>query len=239
MPPLAHLLAIVAVTALLGAGEANSEPPAEARPTPAEGSLDRARSAPSDPIVLQESRPLGAPSAPEMALGEAGPERVRRTSGIGELGRVTAALAAVLGLLYLVRALLRRAGVGGPLGGGGRPGGVLGVLARYPIARGQQLVLLKLGSRVVLLHQSRAGLTPISEVVEPDEVAALLGRIEGDGREVTSGRFTAMLERFGETSRGEGLQRTFDGEGNEVIDLTRRARGGSWLGGLLGRGGSP
>jgi hypothetical protein len=143
-----------------------------------------------------------------MARNEAGPERVPTTSGIG-----------------------------GPLAGGGRPGGVLGVLARYPIARGQQLVLLKLGSRVVLLHQSRAGLTPISEVVEPDEVAALLGRIEGDGREGASGRFTAMLERFGDTSRGEGLERRFDGEGNEVIDLTRRARGPR-LGGLLGRGGS-
>ncbi len=76
-------------------------------------------------------------------------------------------------------------------------------------------------------------------MVEPDEVAALLGRIEGDGGEATSSRFTAMLERFGDTSHGEGTHRRLDGEGNEVIDLTRRARGGAWLAGLLRRGGSP
>lgn len=244
MPAIAQVHVVVVVAALLSAGEhAGSEPPAETRPAPAAGTGDLgAESAPAASLASRESQPLGQAAEPFVPIrrGErAGTDQGSMGSSLVELGRVAVALGIVIGLLYLTRVILRRAGVGGPLGGGGRPAGVLSVLARYPIARGQHLVLLKLGSRLVLLHQNRAGLTPLSEVVEPDEVAALLGRIDADGRDPTAGRFTAMLSRFSAESTAEGFRREVDGEGNEVIDLTRRARRGARARKPLGGRGSP
>ena len=141
-----------------------------------------------------------------------------------ELVRVGGALAAVLLLLLLLRGLLR---AGGRWQGGGRPSGVLEVLGRYPIARSQSLVLLKLGGRVVLVHQTRAGMTAISEISDPQEVAALLARVESAGRG-RAGNFHGLLRRLSRRQSGEAFPLVANGQdagnGRVVVDLTRRRR---------------
>ena len=247
MPMLAHVHALVAIAALLAAGPPSETgtaaivaPPPD-RPLPAVEPLgDGADPAPGARPAPQEELPLG-PAAEAVDRGSPHPEAPASPavgeSGLGELARVALALGAVLVLVFLTRFLIR---VGSPLAGGGRPSGVLAVLARYPVARGQHLVLLKSGSRVLLLHQTRSVITPLSEVVEPAEVAELLGRIEGAARDTSPGRFPALLARFGEVKPTGDSVRHADGQGNEIIDLTRRPpRAGSWLGGWLGRRGSP
>ncbi len=172
---------------------------------------DRATSAPQPPP--QESRPLGAP--------QGWPDRAERSTPLDpsspQLLRVIAALVVVIGLLVALRALIRRAS---PLAGG-RPSGVLQVLARYPVARGQQLVLLKLDRRIVLAHQSRTAMNLLSEITDPDEVAGLLARVEAAAP--ARQRFQGLLDRFAASAVDRpgraGLPGT-EAQG-EVIDLTR------------------
>ncbi len=127
-------------------------------------------------------------------------------------------LLGVVTLMIVVGVVLRR--VGGPLARGGRPSGVLEVLGRYPIARGQQLVLLRLVSRVVLLHQSRNGLSTLSEITDADEVAGLLARVEAATRSGQPGRFHGLLTRA--AAGGDEIGHETVTNGKVIVDLTRR-----------------
>jgi len=172
-------------------------------------------------LVLQESLPLGAVAA-EAPMAAPGVERPDRGSTFetvkSELVRVGLPLLGVVALMIAVGVVVRR--VGGPLARGGRPSGVLEILGRYPIARGQQLVLLRLVNRIVLLHQSRNGLSTLSEITDADEVAALLARIEAATRSGQPGRFHGLLARA--VAGGDPTGRETSTNGKVVVDLTRR-----------------
>jgi len=136
--------------------------------------------------------------------------------GLGDIGGTIVALAIVVGLILLLGAVARRFG-GGVLTRGGRPSGVIEVLARYPVSRGQTLVLLKLHRRVLLVHQSGSAMTTLADVHEPEEVASLLARVEANDRDRAGGGFARALT---------GAQRRFFDHGStggevETIDLTR------------------
>jgi len=224
-----------------------------AEPPTADAAPDRSTT--GTPADARESTPIGSPGESGSALGlplsgeETGAtETAFPSASIGEFIRVGAALAIVIGLIFIMRFVMRKT-TGGALAGGGRPSGVLEVLARYPVARGQSLVLLKLGRRLVLAHQTSTGMTTLTEVTEQNEVAALLTRLEaGSAKPATGGgwsrlfqrqhtggpddaTFDAMLGRFeGDyestgTARGDAASERPSPRG-EVIDLTRR-RGSS------------
>lgn len=166
-----------------------------------------------------EGRPLGEPAVPAVRPTDAAekkPDGLVLDSTRNELLRVGFALLVVISLMLLARAAARR--FGGPLAGGGQPSGVLEVLGRYPIARAQQLVLLKIVGRVVLLHQSRAGVTALCEITDPDEVATVLARVHTAARSGSPGRFHGFL------SRAVGATATEKDNGKIVVDLTRQRR---------------
>jgi flagellar biogenesis protein FliO len=190
--------------------------------------IERAESAPA--VVVSPPQEGLALGRPEDAGASAGPPKRTRSFDprVGEIARVAGALGAVLALLLLTRFMLRR--MAGPLAGGRRPSGVLEVLARYPVARAQQLVLLKMSGRIVLLHQSKAGMTALSEVTDPDEVAQLLARVES-GNGAGGPGFSPLLDRLlarGPRSDDDEFVRTLgrrsEIDGKEVVDLTRRPR---------------
>lgn len=143
----------------------------------------------------------------------------------GDVIQVLSALAAVIGLAVFLRLATSKLSRG--LAGGGRPSGVLEVLARYPIARGQQLLLLKLGRRIVLTHATGGAMRTLTEVTDNDEVAALLARIEAGSSGRDSLRFRSMLNQFkhehdlaqqkSEPRSAAELSR----DGGEIVDLTR------------------
>ena len=173
-------------------------------------------------LVEQERLPLG--HTPVDVVGaEPAVEQVDRSgvleTTVSEAMRVGLPLLGVVGLMIAIGVVVRR--VGGPLARGGRPSGVLEVLGRYPIARGQQLVLLRLVSRVVLLHQTRNGLSTLSEVTDADEVAALLARVEAATRSGPPGRFQGLLA--GALAGQDPVSRELPINGKVVVDLTRRA----------------
>jgi flagellar biogenesis protein FliO len=197
---------------------------------------DRAETAPG--VVEgapQEGRALGKPTGLIGPRRGGGAAKSNRGQGLDprvtEIVRVGGALVAVVALLLVLRVIMRR--LGGPLTGGGRPSGVVEVLARYPVARGQQLVLLKMGGRIVLLHQTKTGMTTLSEVTDPDEVAALRARVESSSppRGGKAAGFSSLLDRLlvpAQTAGDDEFARTLgtsrEIEGKVVVDLTRRRR---------------
>ncbi len=142
-----------------------------------------------------EARPLGAPRERE-EIGEKSAAAPSASSGL----RTAGALAAVLSLIFalrwvFVRAARARGGLVGKLGAGGRaPSGLLEVLGRYPVARGQTLVLLRVDRRVLLLSQSSSGFSTLAEMRDTDDVASILGKaMDEEGSSMTS-RFQNLLK---------------------------------------------
>lgn len=177
-----------------------------------------ARPAPSS----TESRPLAfRPSRADPAVVDGAPASRRASTSDGASWiRVLGALALVVGLIYALRGVVRRVAARGGLraqfGAGGRaPSGVLEVLGRYPVSRGQSIVLLRVDQRVLLLGQSSSGFRTLADFHSGDEVASLLVKARDEDSESLSGRFRTMLARF---ERDPAMT-----EGVEHIDLTRRA----------------
>ena len=96
------------------------------------------------------------------------------------------ALAIVVALIFVAGWLLRRAG--------GRAGKadheVMQVVARKAISARQQLLLVRLGGRLVLVGCSRDAMSPLCEISEPAEVAAIMERLQA-GEDT----FAAMFKR--------------------------------------------
>ena len=112
-----------------------------------------------------------------------------------ELLPTGAALGATLLAIVLARSAVKR--FGGKLVGAGRPQGVVEVLARYPVARGQHIVLLKVGRRVIVTHQGAQGMKTLSEFSGEAEVADLIGRCEAGARASSPFSFDALLRQSG------------------------------------------
>jgi len=167
---------------------------------------------------VHESRPLGVPNG----VLEARPTGTESHSVLGEfdprnndLVRVLLALGVVVVLLFGVRKLMRRAG--GALGGGGRPSGVLQVHARYPVARGQHLVLVQVGPRMLLVHQGSGTMRTLSEF-HGEDLTDLRARLESGGRSPKA--FQRLLESHSPPATPD--------DGSELIDLTRGRTSGLW-----------
>jgi flagellar biogenesis protein FliO len=101
------------------------------------------------------------------------------------------ALGATIAAIFGARALVKRFGNG--LGGGKRPSGVVEVLARYPFARGHHIVLIKVGRRVLVTHQSAQGIQTLSEFTSQAEVADIVARCESGARGTEQFSFDALL----------------------------------------------
>lgn len=146
--------------------------------------------------VAAESSPIPSPSAAEAQSG-----------GLGDWIRVAAGLGVVIGVILVTAAgakrLSSRAGLAGELGAGGRaPSGVLDVLGRYPVSRGQTLVLIRMGGRVLLLSQhTSAGFRTLTEVDDPEEIGDLIHRASRDEERTKAEKFKGLLS---------GFERSFD-----------------------------
>ncbi len=86
---------------------------------------------------------------------------------------VVLSLGAVLGLFFLIAWIMRR---GLPSSGTSRlPAEVIEVFGRAPLAGRQQLQLLRLGNKLLLVNLSATGVTTLGEVTDPAEVERLSG----------------------------------------------------------------
>lgn len=181
-----------------------------------------------DPVTSTQARPSEADIPLFAAPDEHAPQSERSASSTGGgWARSLASVAMVIGLILVLAALAkfvsRRSGsVAAMMGPGGRaPSGVLEVLARYPVGRGQVLVLLRIDRRVLLLSQSMAAkggsFTTLAQFDDPTEVAAILRQTRDEASESVSVRFRQALERFqGGDAEGDGVER------GEIIEVGAR-----------------
>lgn len=193
----ARSLAILISLSIASPAPAEVGPPAE----PAPG-----LSPPAAPIA-REHRPIGpsrsAAESPEPDNASA------PSAGNAWFLRTALSLGAVVGLIggsaAVTRVLARgRGGLAGAMGAGGHaPSGVLSVLGRFPVCRGQKLVLLQLDRRVLLVSQSTGGrlgagggMATLCEITDPDEVASLLIKTRDAEGESMSEKFRSMLGGF-------------------------------------------
>jgi flagellar biogenesis protein FliO len=138
--------------------------------------------------------------------------------------RMILALAAVIGLIFILRWGLRS--VAGNTAS--TNGGVMSVIARCGVGPRQQLMLVKLGRRVILVGNGGAQMNALCEINDADEIAQLLGMIGAEKHNGVSQAFSSIFRR--ETERYEpqpappettevGLAR------DEIKDLMNKLRG--------------
>lgn len=214
---------------------------------------DPAKSDAGRPLFAQGSAPASTPkveqgTARSSTDGSLAAGAVSR-GVLGEIVPTAAALVGTITVIVLARSALRRfGGLGYGLGSGRRPSGVVEILARYPVSRGQQVILLKVGRRVIVTHQSAQGMRALSEFTEADDVADLLARCEGAARKTSEFSFDALLRQSGSDFDAKGttepagisaahpvrrgglaasvrdlLPAQFQGAEVETVDLTRGA----------------
>ena len=120
------------------------------------------------------ARRLPARAITPRAGGEAdaaGPDAVRGRAGGSWWGSL-ASLAAVLGMIVLGARLWKKHG---PLARPGLPAEALQVLGRRVLDPRQSIYLVRLGSRILVLGATPAGLATLSEITDPVEVDMLAG----------------------------------------------------------------
>jgi len=97
--------------------------------------------------------------------------QVDRNSDNDDLLRTIGALAAVVVMIVAARLLLKRCS---PSRSGGAGKGVIEILARAPLAARQQLVLVRMGRRLVLISAGPQGAARLAEIADPAEADELL-----------------------------------------------------------------
>jgi flagellar biogenesis protein FliO len=139
-------------------------------PMPAAGQSAPSQPA-SQPTSQPASRPAGVEDAPIGGRG-AGPS----WQAAEGTARTVLALAIVAGLIVLARVLLRRGWRGQARN---QAAGALEIVARIPAGPRQQLLLIRLGDRLVLAGQSAGGFERLGEVVEGEQVERIVSALAG------------------------------------------------------------
>jgi len=193
----------------LGAEPAPTTPDAPSADAPSADAFDR-----SDP----SSKPIGRPRRADDPF-ESNTQSTDDTGNAdtpaepmipGGIGRTLGALGGVLALIFAiahgVRHLARSRGtLASQLGAGGdAPSGIVEILGRYPLGRGQSLVVLRFGRRVLLLSNApgskRSGesrMTTLCELDDADETASILRAVAEARGESSSARFEQTLREVG------------------------------------------
>jgi flagellar biogenesis protein FliO len=128
------------------------------------------------------------------------------------MSQTVIALAIVLGVIFVLATLVARiaraasrTSLTAALGpGGSSPPGILEVLGRYPISRGQLLILLRVDRRVLLISQSCGGrrvapvMQTLTEITDPASVASIQRLVAAHDQSGTRGAssFSSVLDEL-------------------------------------------
>ena len=118
-----------------------------------------------------------------------------------DFGRVLGALAIVLGIIFALRWVLRRTLQPGMVAGAT---GAVQVLSRSPLSPRQHLLLLRVGRRLIVAADCNGQLSSLSEITDPDEVAALVGQVRDEKLTSASKCFGNMLGRWKQATEEQG-----------------------------------
>ena len=227
-----YIPALIASAALASAALAQVGPPvggvsgdAFVLATP-DGAVVEPAATEAAPVIPSRAARPDESTMPLMAPARSSEPPGGTSASSGGWVRSLASVALVVGLILVLAAVARfvsrrNGSVAAMIGPGGRaPSGVLEVLARYPVGRGQVLVLLRVDRRVLLLSQSvggkGAGFATLAQFDEPGEVAAILQQTRDEAGESISARFRQALDRFQGEVDDAGVER------GEIIEVGAR-----------------
>jgi flagellar protein FliO/FliZ len=181
------LAALLAVALFARAGDAQTSRPSKAA---AIDSAPRVRTAASSPAPVETIIRRPSNSAPTTQQAGA-----TKTSTIGfDSKRVVLSLAIVLGLIFALRWVSQRL-FGKTVGG--RASRAVQVLSRNVISPKQQLLVVQVGRRLVVVGDSGQQMNALCEITDPEEMAALIGQLHEEKRESSSNPFGSIFGRAG------------------------------------------
>jgi flagellar biogenesis protein FliO len=159
-------LAILAVGFLLAVGASAAEP-VHLVTTPT--------TAPTAAVIEDASRNLPLPARSSVPTTQSATAGRAASAGSDPLDvkRMAVALAIVLGAMYVTHLVWKRLGMPGSAN---RNAGALQVISRLNLSPKQQVVLLRVGRRVVLIGNSGGQMNSLCEIGDAEEVAGLLGQ---------------------------------------------------------------
>ena len=219
--------------ALLIAGAAAGAPP------PPDGPATRpARPAPQPARVA--APPATAPAALSPPAAQPAPHPIRRSGAAAaqiqpsaagattapaspappalDLPKLAGALTIVLGLIFALRAVFKQVFPAGTAAGATR---AVQLLSRSVLSPKQQLMLVRVGRRLIVVGDSGGQMSALSEISDPDEVAELLGQIKDEKLSAAAPSFGGLLgrvrRRMDETAAEAGREA---GERPEPDDAT-------------------
>lgn len=169
----------------------------------------------------------------------AGPAPVAReansgTTGVFSVWRVLGAMGCVLGAILAVRWVGRRF-LGLPTSRSSS--GVIQVLCRSVLSPRQQLMLVQVGRRMVLVADCGSQMNPLCEITDPDEMAELGGKIQQQTRDSVSSSFKRLLGRaaapYESTEGAEKMEDEAKAPAGEDVPPGALAKTREELGGLL------
>ncbi len=112
------------------------------------------------------------------------------TPGTFDTSRVVLSLAAVLALILVLRWAARKLPAVS-----GRSARAIQVLSRSYISNKQQIMIVQVGRRLLVVGDGGQQLNTLCEITDPDEMAALLGQIRGEGNESSAAATIAGIFR--------------------------------------------
>ena len=135
----------------------------------------------------------GDPSSRTVRRKSIGTIEERRVKQNGDDGygwlRTLGALGLVVAMIFLARYVLRRFSATGKATGRAE---AIEVVARATLGARQQLSLVRLGKKLVLVGSGPSGMSPLAEVTEPEEVTELLA----EARAADRGTFARLFRRY-------------------------------------------
>src|SRR5687768_11212632 len=130
----------------------------------------------------------------ETATTTTRPAVAKVTPGGFDTSRVVLSLAIVLGLIFSLRWAAQRL-FGKTVSG--RASRAVQVLSRNVISPKQQLLVVQVGRRLVVVGDSGQQMNALCEITDPDEITALVGQLHEEKRETTGNPFGALFGRAG------------------------------------------
>lgn len=149
-------------------------------------------------VIAQTSRPTSPVSAYDgqvirKAHGDTTAVATKSSSSTLDFPRLALAMGIVLAVILGVRWIVIRTVPGMKTHGSSKS---IRVLARTAIAPRQQVVLIQVGRRVIVVGDSQGQLTSLAQIDDADEIAALVGQTESDQlAEPASSRFGGVFSR--------------------------------------------